>query len=298
MTTTCAERLEGVAGISCAADRIGAQLHVGAMRLSRATFVPMRNHDDPAVTKPHGGMWSATLQPGPRSSFTDIVRGNGLWWVVEPDPEARILIVDSPRDWQFLIRYYRRPDGPGPDYERLAADGFVGVHLTDRGVRDETGSKNWEHESTVWLRWAFLIDPAVSIPRGPRRMANREYLPAPYQDIWVVWTEPSDAVVMAYKDAMYRPDGGTSEDLVTIVRALLDTMVCDHGIYQLPHYAAMIARMPGVPGLPRLPDSRRKLPVGSGFFDALIRIDSALVIAIVELLARILATRRQWNWAP
>ncbi len=244
----------------CRADRIGDQLHIGAARLRRATFIPARNHDDQASTKPQGGLWTATLRDGPRSSFTDRVRGDGLWWVLEPNPRARILAIDTPADWEAILARFSRTDGPGPDFERIAAYGVVGVHLTERGARDVPAWAEWEIESTAWLRWAFLLDPPICIPRGPRRIPQRADLTGPYRGAWVIWSEPTDAYVAAMRRAAEKT-ASTEDDMRAMARAMLDTMVVDHCfLYSV---------------------TREKLPVGAGFFAALMARDPNAVLAVV-----------------
>jgi len=242
------------------ADRIGDQLHVGGARLRRATFSPMHNHDDPTPTKPHGGMWTATLRDGPRSAFTERARGDGVWWVLEPDPRARILIINTPADWDAIIARFPRTDGPGPDFEQMVAYGVAGLHLTEHGAREAACLTAWEMESTVWLRWAFLVDPPICIPRGPRRIPKRADLTGPYRGAWVIWSEPTDACVAALRCAAAK-HATTEDDLLTMARAMLDTMVLDHPF--------------------RYSVTREKLPVGVGFFDALMALDPTAVLAVV-----------------
>jgi len=249
------------------ADRIGDQLHIGAARLRRATFIPARNHDDPASTKPQGGMWTATLRDGPRSAFTDRVRGDGLWWVLEPAPRARILIINIPADWEAIVARFSRTDGQGPDFERIAAYGVAGVHLTECGARDVPALAEWEGESTVWLRWAFVLDPPICIPRGPRRIPKRADLTGPYRGAWIIWNEPTDAYVAAMRRAAEK-HAITKDDMLAMARAMLDTMVVDHCfLYSV---------------------TREKLPVGAGFFDALMARDPNAVLAVVFSLQTLL----------
>jgi len=256
------------------ADRIGDQLHVGAARLRRATFVPIRNHDDPTATKPQGGMWTATLRDGPRSAFTERVRGDGLWWVLEPDPRARILVVNTPADWDAIIARFPRTDGSGPNFEQMVAYGVAGVHLTEHGAREVACLTAWEVESTVWLRWAFLLDPPICIPRGPRRIPTRADLTGPYRGAWVIWSEPTDACVAALRRAAAKPST-TEDDLLTMAEVMLDTMILDHPF--------------------RYSVSKEKLPVGVGFFDALMALDPPAVLAVLSSIQPLPGAGRSWS---
>jgi len=102
------------------------------------------------------------------------------FWLLEPDPAARVYEIDALDDLVTLLRDYGLPkyptlpdagllsedkrilaDDKRPDFEAMARDGFDGLHLTGEGqwlTRLSLPSLyGWDCESTLWFRWAFTV---------------------------------------------------------------------------------------------------------------------------------------------
>jgi hypothetical protein len=92
------------------------------------------------------------------------------FWLLEPDPAARVYEINTLDDLVALLRDYGVPKYPTipddilaedkrPDFEAMARDGFDGVHLTGEGQWRTRLSfpslYGWDCESTLWFRWAF-----------------------------------------------------------------------------------------------------------------------------------------------
>jgi hypothetical protein len=132
-------------------------------------------------SKPPDGFFTSTLHPGEKgTSWMTYMKGNVRWtrenrslWVLEADPEASLIVIDSMEDYRALADAFpQRWDDPSvrtpayaPDWFALAqADISVnGVHVTDAAVRDATVSaesrlqlSGWDVESTLWMRWSFI----------------------------------------------------------------------------------------------------------------------------------------------
>lgn len=145
----------------------------------------------PVLPKPsRGGLWTSTWDGRDGSGWTAFMDADG-WapdggqhgvWLLDVDPQARLICIDTLQDLRDLLDRYATPapagwpsalnDARGIDFEALAADGFHGVHLTDDGQwATRLTSPNlygWDCESTLWLTWAFTrvrqLDPAAGQP--------------------------------------------------------------------------------------------------------------------------------------
>jgi hypothetical protein len=89
---------------------------------------------------------------------------------VTPENPARLLLIDNQEHLAAIVRAYpaelNRYLGktiPYPDWEALAADGWDGVYLTDRGqwaTRLPSHGPDlygWDMESLLWLRQAYSV---------------------------------------------------------------------------------------------------------------------------------------------
>ena len=140
--------------------------------------------------KPHGGtgLWTSpvTAQRADRtptdSAWLEWCRTemdsdtSGLWLTeIWPIGDARLLLIDSQAHLAAIIAAYpaeRNPYVPHrhgiyPDWEALAADGWDGVYLTDRGqwaTRLPRGGPDlygWDLESCLWLRPSYVVGRTV-----------------------------------------------------------------------------------------------------------------------------------------
>jgi hypothetical protein len=97
-------------------------------------------------------------------------------WVLTPDPAVHVFVVHTLDDLATLDRRYPWHPVPdmagmtllrGLDFERMRADGYDGVHLTEQGQwrtrLTELNLYGWDCESTIWLRWAFTSVEPVEV---------------------------------------------------------------------------------------------------------------------------------------
>lgn len=152
-----------------------------------------------ARCKPYGGMWTSThLGPDELSGWAQWCRDE-RWgdndadlWLLTPEPDASVYIVDSYDDLKFLHQCYGRTEDRGSYQSHyidwtLVAERYAAVSLTDEGqwrtrLTMPYDLYGWDCESTLWLRWAFVkvehagvvtvnasaLDQAVSAEPGGR----------------------------------------------------------------------------------------------------------------------------------
>jgi len=101
------------------------------------------------------------------------------WVVLTPDEDVRLYEIDSLKDLNRLLKEYPhlppehwRTDpiallySTSIDFETLCADGYDGIHLTEKG-NDEVhlgfpvDMNGWDVESTIWFRWCFVAEREV-----------------------------------------------------------------------------------------------------------------------------------------
>lgn len=152
-------------------DRLYPQLFVGTQP-SPDQFVPIRNFKLPI--KPLGGLWTSTWIPSRQTSdwiewcrceqFGDPDKRD--WWLLTPDPQARIVTINDHADLKALWKDYSYCYHKGKhfNYEALdfecIADDYDAIHLTRAGQRRtrltlDINLYGWDCESTCWLRWKF-----------------------------------------------------------------------------------------------------------------------------------------------
>ena len=147
------------------------QLHVSPAVVNLQPLVaPVENRH---FIKPKWGFWTSTYDAERQSSawvdwclaeeFGDVTAGS--WFVLTPDPRARVYVIDGLVDLQHLIKNYPQPGAEAYmrfyaclDFERLAQE-YDAIHLTERGqwaTRHSTPNLNgWDVECTLWFRWCF-----------------------------------------------------------------------------------------------------------------------------------------------
>jgi hypothetical protein len=149
----------------------------------------------PHPRKPIGGLWTSTLLDRDRVSewrqwasgnMPDMVRRHMIY-AGRPAPGLRVIEVDSAADGRGLFAAYgaylmpsiRRPYLAEIDFERAAADGFAGLHLTRRGLERNSGQRGtaldfvcFDCESTIWFTWPFAPGEPHRIVR--RRIAGKD----------------------------------------------------------------------------------------------------------------------------
>lgn len=170
---------------------LGRQAWVGKVaaparsRPEASKFLPIMPSPRPRV-KPHhtdrrgAGLWTSTFHEQYGSSWiqwciaegVDCVPQDPTWhtWLLDPDPAARIYVIDSYTDLQALVDTFpqaeHHPDSSYGAWSEIRpawhaiAEEFDAVHLTDEGqwatrLTDPLDLYGWDCESTLWLRWAF-----------------------------------------------------------------------------------------------------------------------------------------------
>jgi hypothetical protein len=155
------------------------QLFIGRKEPNSHHFNPVSN-DEGFGVKPRGGLWTSTYGPVYGSGWVDWCLsedynvppdGRFASWLLEPNPTAVVLEIDSYEDLQVLVEsdygidgpgYALRLGGRGINFEKLATWGHIdAIHLTERGQWATRLSHphtlyGWDCESTLWLRWAFV----------------------------------------------------------------------------------------------------------------------------------------------
>ena len=144
------------------------QLFVSTTTISRGRFEPIKNR---GLVKPYGGLWTSTWE-GESSAWVRWASDNyktlyrRQWWLIEPDPVARICTIETYEDLRGLVARY--PAGHFSEYldfETMARE-FDAIHLTKKGQRAThftfpESLYGWDCESTLWFRWSFLSAAAL-----------------------------------------------------------------------------------------------------------------------------------------
>lgn len=163
---------------------LSTQLHITPCADLIAKVAPVENN---RFIKPKYGMWTSTYRDG-KSGWVEWCISESFskpydcnWFLLEPDPLGRILVVDTLADLKALLRQYPPPEPKvssffaEPDFERISQD-WDAIHLTEEGqwaTRMTIPSLyGWDAESTLWFRWCFtsyrqiqptLVDPNPSL---------------------------------------------------------------------------------------------------------------------------------------
>jgi hypothetical protein len=164
---------------------------------SPARFKPV-SHDSQwgAWVKPHdGGLWTSTYDNEYGSAWVqfclsetyEIDRENPTWqncWLLDPDPEARVYVIDDYPDLDWLIKEYGHTRKGSemlsermtfPDWVRMSED-YDAVHMTEEGqwktrLSHPHNLYGWDCECTLWLRWRFIhaqrLGELVFAPKNP-----------------------------------------------------------------------------------------------------------------------------------
>jgi hypothetical protein len=138
---------------------------------------PVRNR---CFVKPEGGFWTSTWRDG-ASAWVDACEdmfGNAYqmnWFLVTPDPAARVLVIDCHADLCRILGKYPCPlAGTSivwPDFEAIVAE-YDALHLTAHGQHRTRLSYphnlyGWDSECTLWFRWKFREVQQIPTPAVP-----------------------------------------------------------------------------------------------------------------------------------
>ena len=171
-TERLSKRTMDSSALITAGAELPTQSFIGSTRPQPALFDPIENRDD-GIIKPDGGLWTSSVKDGEPCAWLQWCRAEhfGLsdetrcWWL-DPDPEARVLVIDSETDTTRILDAYERTDDVGGvgrmfaafDYEAMADD-YDGLRLTSTGQRETRFSKpgmyGYDCESTIWFDWVF-----------------------------------------------------------------------------------------------------------------------------------------------
>lgn len=152
------------------------QLHISGAGRLRPVVDPIRNWK---FVKPNGGFWTSSYEDGSSawveecsSMFGDSTPYKKNWFLLKPDPSARILLIDTLSNLRMLLRSWPNPL-PGtrivwPDFEAIARH-YDAMHLTAAGqiatrLSHPENLYGWDVESTLWFRWKFLDCERIPTP--------------------------------------------------------------------------------------------------------------------------------------
>lgn len=152
---------------------------------SAGKMAPIRNE---GFIKPRGGLWTSSYDAELGSDWIQwcqaedfqVPRGGWPSFILEVDPNARILTIDSYEDLASACeRYAITSDFPITilDFERMAQD-YDAMHLTATGqmatrLTHPVSLYGWDCESTIWFRWMFTS--VTNIGRQKYSMPAWEY---------------------------------------------------------------------------------------------------------------------------
>lgn len=149
------------------------QLHVSPVAITElvSRVPPVENRH---FIKPKWGLWTSTYDAERHTSawvdwclaeeFGDVTAGS--WFVLTPDPSARVFVIDGLAALEHLTDNYPEPGTEAYtrrffaclDFERLAQE-YDAIHMTEAGqwaTRYSTPNLNgWDVECTLWFRWCF-----------------------------------------------------------------------------------------------------------------------------------------------
>ena len=152
---------------------LGTQLHITPCVELLPEVAAVKN----CFVKPRGGLWTSSYVDS-KSAWVDAhqdmfeeSRGSAYelsWFLLEPDPAARVLVIDTLDDLREVLAEHLYHPYPGldldsmlgawPDFERIA-ERWDAMHLTEAGqwrTRLTIPSLyGWDSESTLWFRWCF-----------------------------------------------------------------------------------------------------------------------------------------------
>jgi len=140
---------------------------------------PARNYG-PAY-KPNGGLWTSAYHPQQGSEWLRFVRSEGLRseaelqqmqvWRVQPKPDVKVLVVDSPEVLQSLPHLPPRfpEDDVHPlDYEAISQE-YDAMLVKREAIADAAEVYSFDIESTIWFGtrgWPFESVEPLPMPQA------------------------------------------------------------------------------------------------------------------------------------
>ena len=169
--------------------KLGTQLHLTPCAELIPKVGPVDNRGHIGV-KPRFGLWTSSYVEG-CSAWVEWCRDENFcnpyalnWFLLEPNPKARVLVIDTLADLKRLLAEFKQPPAPGfeaittwPDFERIA-EHWDAMHLTEAGqwrTRLTLPSLyGWDSESTLWFHWCFTDCRRIPVPAPPERSEDAE----------------------------------------------------------------------------------------------------------------------------
>jgi len=162
------------------------QLHITPCAELLPKVAPVNNQGHIPV-KPLFGLWTCTYAKG-GSAWVDASKDMRLcnpyelnWFLLDPDPQARVLVINTLADLKELLAEFARPTDPRipdwmaselqrPDFERMS-ERWDAMHLTEVGQHHTRLTApnlyGWDAESTLWFRWCFTDCRRITPPPAP-----------------------------------------------------------------------------------------------------------------------------------
>ncbi len=166
------------------------QLHISPCADLIPEIAPVQN--DSFGVKPKFGLWTSSYLDGKSAwvdAYQDMFGHSGSdvralsayslnWFLLEPDPAARVLVIDTMADLRRLVAKFPARQEFGtfcrvwPDFERIS-EHYDAMQLTENGqwrtrMPIEPNAPNlygWDAESTVWFRWCFTGYRRIEAPQ-------------------------------------------------------------------------------------------------------------------------------------
>jgi hypothetical protein len=161
--------------ISVAEFDLGVQAWLGAEIFDPDRVLEVNWPNQPMVKPPHGFFTSSS--DGGTSPWIEYqsrqekrAGEKRRVYLLDPNPDALLYIIDTPEDYKRLAETYRQrhanPNNPEicPHWRKLAQEGpFDAIHMTAAAVADKSlwYASSWAVESTLWFRPKLtLLDPS------------------------------------------------------------------------------------------------------------------------------------------
>lgn len=155
---------------------LGIQLHLSNESELEPMVRAVKNDEMTILRKkpaPGTGLWTSTWGEESRDSeWVECYRRlfgspeDLCWFLLTPEPDARIYVIDSYHDLAGLIQCFplaqerlSHPHFVGIDFERMS-EAYDGLYLTLEGearlhLSFPLDMNGWDCESCLWFRWCF-----------------------------------------------------------------------------------------------------------------------------------------------
>ena len=158
-------------------------------KLLKSKFKPAQNN----WIKPSGGLWTSTYTDNSSAwvdwciseNFTDPYAND--WHIVYPKQNLKIIEIDNYHHCEMLFEKYLSSSslmqtglGASLDFEKIAADGFDAIHITQQGEWATRLTRpwtlyGWDCESTSWLKWSFVRKRCIKKNKFKKKFRDENY---------------------------------------------------------------------------------------------------------------------------